>query len=57
MKKYIVAISYKVEVFAETSTLAVNQAVGRISGHRLITGLIAEVIPNNTTKEKTDEDV
>ena len=45
MKKYLVRIEYKTEVYAEDSKLAVNQAVGRITGHRLITGLMAEVIP------------
>ena len=53
MKKYLVAIQYKTEVFAEDSKLAVNQAVGRITGHRLITGLIAEVVPN---KENNSDD-
>lgn len=47
MKKYLVQISYKTLVYAEDSKLAINQAVGRINGHRLITNLQAEIVPQN----------
>ena len=55
MKKYLVRIEYKTEVYAEDSKLAVNQAVGRITGHRLITGLIAEVIPSNKENNREED--
>jgi len=43
MKKYIISISYEVEAYAETSQLALNNAVSKIAGHKLVNKLQARV--------------
>ena len=57
MKEYTISISYNVEIIANDEQLAINSAVNKISGHKLISKLLVQVVDKRElTKQITTED-
>ena len=56
MKEYTISISYNVDIIAGDEQSAINLAVNKISGHKLISKLLVQVVDKRElTKQITQE--
>ena len=57
MKEYTISISYNVDIIADDEQSAINSAVNKISGHKLISKLLVQVVDKRElTRQITTED-
>ena len=57
MKEYTISISYQIDIIAGDEQSAINLAVNKISGHKLISKLLVQVVDKRElTKQITTED-
>ena len=58
MKEYTISISYNVDIIADDEQSAINSAVNKISGHKLISKLLVQVVDKRElTKQIAMEDI